>query len=271
MEHVEPRVFLIASTRVDFDETRTWLDFIGADKYELPDEGKVEMGALLVQLCAKRCYKSYQVGLNPNITKVREDLVDFIGNILKVAHGSVLECASYSFAVENVSRVFTAEMNRHRAGVAVSEGSMRYISFEGITYWVPTSILENGSDSAQVRLAKKLTRSIFERAFRQAKENYKELMTIWNYDEAVTKFSQKKQLTSMFRRIIPMGVATGGVWTVNLRALRHIFQMRITPHAEEEICMVASMMLEKMIESEPVIFQDFYYEEGYWKSKYPKV
>ncbi|KKM82593.1 hypothetical protein LCGC14_1318010 [marine sediment metagenome] len=271
MEHVTPMVFLIGSTQVDFAETRAWLDFLGADQYKLPTDDKIQMGALLVQLCAKRCYKSYQVGLNPNITKVRDDMTAFIDNILKVGHGSVLEHVSFSFALENVSRVFTAEMNRHRAGMAISEGSMRYISFEDIPYWVPTSIRADSSDSPQVRLAKKLSRDVFDRAFQQAEENYRELMTIWNYDEAITKFSQKKQLTSMFRRIIPQGVATGGVWTGNLRALRHIFQLRCSQYAEEEICLVASLMLTRMIESESVIFKDFYLEDGYWKSKYNKV
>ncbi len=271
MEHVTPSVFLIGNTKVDFVETRAWLDFLGADQYRLPDEDKIQMGALLVQLCAKRCYKSYQVGLNPNITKVREDLSDFMDNILKVGHGSVLEHVSFSFALENVSRVFTAEMNRHRAGMAISEGSMRYISFESIPYWIPTSVQPDTFDSDEVHEAKERTRMVFDRAFQQAEENYQELMEIWNYSETVTKFSQKKQLTSMFRRIIPIGVATGGVWTGNLRALRHIFQMRSSPHAEEEICLVASLMLARMIESESIIFKDFYYEEGYWKSKYHKV
>ncbi|KKL07483.1 hypothetical protein LCGC14_2585590, partial [marine sediment metagenome] len=160
---------------------------------------------------------------------------------------------------------------RDWAGMGISEGSMRYISFESIPYWIPTSVQPDISDSTEVREAKEKTRAIFERAFLQAEENYRELMKVWNYTESVTKFSQKKQLTSMFRRIIPIGVATGGVWTGNLRALRHIFQMRATQYAEEEICLVASLMLTRMIESEPIIFKDFYYEAGYWKSKYDKV
>lgn len=271
MEHVEPTVFLIASTKVNFPQTRLWLDFIGADQFFLSDEDKTEMGALLVQLCAKRCYKSFQVGLNPNITRVRDDLTAFIDNILESSHGTPLEHASYSFAIENISRVFTAEMNRHRAGTAISEGSMRYIGFESIPYWVPNCFRDDEKDDDEIRLAKEKSREIFRKAFSQDEENYRELLRIWDYDEKVKKFSEKKILTSAFRRIIGMGVATGGVWTGNLRALRHIFQMRISPHAEEEIYLVASIMLQKMIESEPIIFQDFYCEDGEWKSKYYKV
>ena len=68
----------------------------------------------------------------------------------------------------------------------------------------------------------------------------------------------------MLRRIVPMGVATGGVWSFNLRALRHVFTMRCSPAAEEEILLVASMMFDKMVETEPLFFKDFYKEEGFW-------
>ena len=229
------------------------------------------MGAHLVKLCAKRCYMSFEVGLNPNITRVRRDLAEFITNILEIKHGSVLEHVVYSFALEGVSRVFTAEMNRHRAGTAISEGSMRYIAFDDIPFWIPLSIQNVEGESPHIRLAKERSREVFIKTFEQAQENYAQLLKIWNYREEVKAFSQKKKLTSMFRRIIPIGVATGGVWSGNLRALRHIFTMRCSPAAEEEICLVAGLMLKKMMESEPLIFGDFHLVNGYWTPKYIKV
>lgn len=270
MRHVEPHVFLIAKTGPNHPEMRSWLDFMGADQFALPDEDGTTIGTLLTTVAGKRCYLSYQPGLNPNINRVRTDLTAFIDNILQVGHGSVIEHVNYTFAIENVSRIFTGEFNRHRAGIAVSEGSMRYIRFDDIGYWTPPSIQDSDDDSADVRQAKQRTREIFERAFQQMEENYQELLAVWDY-ESLAKFKDKKVLTSLFRRIIGMGVATGGVWTGNLRALRHIFSMRCAPEAEEEICYVASMMLERMIEAEPDIFRDFYKEDGYWKPKYWKV
>ncbi len=271
MKHVEPSVFLIAKTDVNYDTVSDWLSSIGAEEYNLPDKKKGQMGALLVQLAGKRCYMSYEVGLNPNIIRIRSDLAAFIDNILKVGHGSVLEHASYSFALENVSRVLTAELNRHRAGMAISEGSMRYIAFNDISYWIPESIRDSPGDSDEIHQAKVQTRELFDKAFGQMEENYQLLLDIWGYTENVKTFSQKKKLTSLFRRIIGIGVASGGVWTGNLRALRHIFTMRCSPHAEEEICIVASMMLDEMIKAEPLIFADFQKVNGFWESKYFKV
>jgi thymidylate synthase (FAD) len=270
MRHVEPQVFLIAKTAPDYPEMRSWLDFIGADQFAIPSEEASTIGNLLITLAGKRCYMSYQPGLNPNVTKVRDDLTAFVDNILKVGHGSVIEHINYTFAIENVSRVFTAEFNRHRAGVAVSEGSMRYIRFDDIAYWIPPSIQDSDDDTPEIEEAKQRTRTIFDRAFQQMEQNYQELSEIWDYD-SLKEFKEKKRLTSLFRRVIGMGVATGGVWTGNLRALRHIFAMRCDPAAEEEICYVASTMLERMIEAEPDVFGDFYKENGYWKPKHWKV
>lgn len=271
MHSVTPKVFFIARTESVKSEMRDWLNHVGADQYVLEDN--VTGGEQLVQLAGKRCYMSFQPGLNPNVTRVRTDMAEFIDNILKVGHGSVLEHANYSFAIEGVSRVFTGEMNRHRAGMAISEGSMRYIRFDDIP-WVKTPILDlstyepgtSNYDKAQATI------NLFNKAFLQMEENYGEFCDIWKDELAPeSKFHWKKTLTSLGRRIIGMGCATGGVWTGNLRALRHIFTMRCDAAAEEEILLVASLMLEKMKIAEPTFFKDFELVDGYWKPCYRKV
>src|SRR5512137_845150 len=109
MRNVDIEVFCTAQTRVNRDEVRRWLDFIGANGFEIPQEDACSDPALLVALAAKRCYMSFEPGLNPNVTKVRKDLTEYLDNVLKSGHGSVLEHACYSFAIENISRVFTGE------------------------------------------------------------------------------------------------------------------------------------------------------------------
>ena len=52
------------------------------------------------------CYRSWEPGLNPNVRKVREDQEAYLQNILKQQHGSVLQHASFTFVLHNVSRVF---------------------------------------------------------------------------------------------------------------------------------------------------------------------
>lgn len=272
MKNVEPKVFLIGRTKAERGEIREWLDFKGAKNYEIQPEEAGSDRSLLVNLAGKRCYMSFEPGLNPNVSKVRTDMTEFIDNILKIGHGSVIEHVYYTFAIENVSRVFTGEMNRHRAGMAISEGSMRYIRYDDIPFWIPSSIKEDPYEDIELAEKKRKTRVVFETAIGQMEENYAELLDIWKDELSPgSKFKYKKQITSMMRRIIGMGVASGGVWTGNFRALRHIFTMRCDASAEEEILMVANMLLKRMIEEEPNFFRDFELVDGYWKPKFRKV
>lgn len=269
MHNVNPTVFLIAKTHVT-PEARDWLDSIGAQEYQL-DPSRTP-GEQLVMLAGKRCYKAFVPLLNPNVTKVRDDAMAYIDNILESSHGSVLEHVSFTFAIENISRVFTGEMNRHRAGMAISEGSMRYIRYEDIPFWIPTSLQPNEDDEESTAFKKDQSREIMKDVFRYVEDRYKALADIWKDELSQdSKFKYKKQITSMMRRIIPMGVATGGVWTGNLRALRHIFNLRCSAAAEEEILLVATAMLKIMQSEEPVIFGDFHIVDGHWTPKFAKV
>ena len=314
MRNVDIEVFSIAQTKVNPDAVRRWLDFIGAKEFEIPEEDACSDPAFLVALAAKRCYMSFEAGLNPNVTKVRKDMTEYLDNVLKSGHGSVLEHACYTFAIENISRVFTGEMNRHRAGVGISEGSMRYIRYRDIPSWLPTSItltkeeaalkdkivsiagdLKCDHDGPELGLVphesvlemltpdelemrplmtkKVLTQHVFRRHYGQTEVNYQEIQDIWKEELAPdSKFHGKKQITSMARRIIPMGVATGGVWTMNLRAVRHIIALRASEAAEEEIAYVFGKIAKIITEQEPMLMGDFTQDEnGFWTPKYKKV
>jgi thymidylate synthase (FAD) len=191
---------------------------------------------------------------------------------MKQGHGSVLEHSVFTFAIEGVSRVFTAEMNRHRAGWAISEGSLRFIRFDTIPFWLPDSVNPKETDDEDLVARKEDTIALFEEAFSHQEEIYRELLNVWNLDEADKNFHYKKKMTSLFRRIIGMGVATGGVWTGNIRAIRHVISMRADPGAEEEIFHVFSRIVQMMKEREPLLFGDFYkVEGGGWRPKYWKV
>lgn len=289
---IDIEFFNIAKTVVDKDEVKRWLAHVGAENFEIPDDGAVSNPALLIALAAKRCYMSFEAGLNPNVTKVRKDYVDYFDNILGSGHGSVLEHSVFTFALEGVSRVFTAEMNRHRAGWAISEGSLRFIRFgENIPYWVPDSIagddvisdtdvdrlvehLGNGGKlpDASLEERKHLTRDVFRRCFSRQEHYYGVMERIWDMDAGDKNFSYKKKVTSMMRRIVGLGVATGGVWSGNVRALRHVLTMRCAPAAEEEILHVFSRIAKRMRDQEPLLFGDFYQDDdGYWRPKYVKV
>lgn len=266
-------VFPIAQTTANREEVDRWLTYIGVDKdvvIELLESGTPDP-ALIVALAAKQCYLSFQPGLNPNITKVRRDMVEYLDNVLKQKHGSVFEHATFTFAIEGCSRVFTGEMNRHRAGVAISERSMRYVRYDNITYWLPECFRPKEGDSQVIVDKKNASQVILQRAFDHMQDTMKAFNQVWAEElSPESTFHAKKTLTSAFRRAIGMGIATGGIWTLNLRALRHVIALRTDSAAEEEIVHVCRKIGHHMMLSLPEIFGDFRDIGGvlipdYWK------
>ena len=77
-------------------------------------------GERLAEFAGRLCYMSQK---NPATRSTR----DYLENIKKQGHGSVLEHANYSLLLEGVSRSLTHELVRHRAGFAYSQLSQRYV------------------------------------------------------------------------------------------------------------------------------------------------
>ncbi len=110
MHPTTPAVFLIARPSIDIEGMRSYLADVGGESWlerRLGEsDGEPAGGETLVEFGGRACYRSWEPGLNPNVTKVRTDQREYFANILRSAHGSVLEHANYSFALRNVSRVF---------------------------------------------------------------------------------------------------------------------------------------------------------------------
>ena len=157
---------------------------------------------------------------------------------------------------------------------------MRYIRFEDIGYWTPTcmrdedvlldGLLEGEMTAEEILEAKKATREIFDSAFKAMEQWQLDLSNVWKIGE-LKNFKVKKVLTSAFRRIIGMGLSTGGVWTLNARALRFVIEKRATAEAEEEIYHVFDRICDRMVADEPLLFGDFTKTEKGWMPKYSKV
>lgn len=277
----------IASSTISPEGALHWIrNTLGFKDFDMPalcvEEG-ITPAALIVMMAAKRCYNSFGVGTNNlNLTKVREDVAAYLENILQSGHGSVLEHVTFTYAIEGITRVCSAELNRHRAGVAISEGSMRYIRVDDLGCRIP-SIFEPGNnvlsellpymDKQNLEHLKDTSAILIQEAFRHMEVDVKRLSELWGVDDQRMPFAAKKHLTSAFRRIIGMGVTTGGVWTFNARALRHILALRGNkPHAEEEIYELADIILTDMSKDEPLLFGDFeQWPDGSWRPKYLKV
>ena len=260
MQEVRPMVSIIARTMADDDMICEYLNRLGAGDYAEQHHAFDEAHDL-VEFAGRMCYRSWQPGLNPNISKVRTEQPGYLENILKSGHGSVLEHVSWTFLLENVSRIFTHELVRHRAGTAISQESMRYVRLDDIPMWLPDWARE---DPELTRMASDLLYQM---------EQFQAYMSVhFKLDEPGMNFATKKHMTSFMRRFAPAGHATSMTWTVNARALRHIIETRTAAGAEEEIRLVFSEVAQLMIEQCPLLFGDFTEQpDGSWQPKWSKV
>jgi len=245
---VEPKVYRIAETQLNDDDVLAWLQDIGGDECLAHVEG--EDKEKLIELCGRRCYKSYKEGLNPNVNRIRKNSEEYHENVKKSRHGSIMEHANVTFAIENVSRVVTHEIVRHRVGTAFSQESLRYVRLTDINMYFPKVFSEFGEEK------ERMVRELALNAMKNAEQTQKDLMAIFE-NEMQSDFALKKKLTSSFRRFAPIGLATGIIITVNFRSARHILEMRSSEHAEEEIITVADQMMDFMIKDYPMLFGDY--------------
>jgi thymidylate synthase (FAD) len=242
LEYVEPKVFLVGETRVLEEGLQAYLKHVGIPDWTSDASSDSE---LLCEVMGRLCYRSFEPGLNPNVTKVREGNEVYLKNILNVGHGSVIEHPVMNFIFSDVSRVFTHELVRHRAGSAMSQESLRFVRLDKLSAYIPTHIKEDEEGL-----------KVYTDAMEQLEEVQTKLAEAYDIDNAPS-FGVKKKLTSAFRRVAPIGVATTIGWSCNFRTLRHVIEMRTEPSAEEEIRLVFARVYEIVKERYPNLMGDY--------------
>lgn len=246
MKFVTPKVYLLGKTTLEPEGAVEFLDesYGGLEwahgRYVEEDAPNHE---ILIELGGRLCYDSYSAeGGNPNVTKVRTDRIAYLQNLIKSGHGSVLEHATFNFGIRNTSVVMTQELIRHRVGTAISQESGRYVR--------PTELLIVDTPYMQ----DPANRERMTNQFRDIEDMY--LDECWRHDWDSMPFSEKKELTSELRGMLPMRRATNMAWSGNIRALRHIIELRTSPHAEWEIRFVFSQVFDIMLEQSVALFED---------------
>jgi thymidylate synthase (FAD) len=270
MKSVTPEVFLVARPEVDYGAVAAYLREVGGERWlerldrdQLGDEAAEARhdGENLIEFAGKMCYRSWEPGLNPNVRRVRDDHAKYLQNILRSGHGSVLEHVSFTFVLHNCSRVFTHELVRHRPGTAISQESLRFVRLDEIPFWFPAWAQEDPE------LMKRATALLGEM---EAFQGW--LADHFKLDDEGVPFHEKKHKTSFMRRFAPDGVATGIVWTANIRTLRHTIEMRTDPGAEEEIRLIFGKIGAIMRQEAPALFGDYQVSpDGAWVPGWHKV
>ena len=193
--------------------------------YHTPDPERA------IATAARLCYAP--VGASELMETMPEDRVkSVLSTIMKSGHFSTLEHASYTFAVDGVSRALTHQLVRHRIA-SFNQQSQRYVKYtEGLSVIKPESV---AADAA--------TERVFDEAIAASLEAYAKLL------EAGVPAEDARYL-------LPNAAETKIVITMNVRELLHFFGLRCCNRAQWEIRAMADEMLALAKPTAPYVFMD---------------
>jgi thymidylate synthase (FAD) len=232
--------------------TEPVLTLISRPSFAMPDHlavswiGESTDGERLAEFAGRLCYMSQH---NPAKRATRE----YLENIKKQGHGSVLEHANYSILLEGVSRSLTHELVRHRAGFAYSQLSQRYVDESEANFVIPPAVAGNAELEGAWRAQVEAAQAVYVDLVAKLMDRYG-----WVQD----KVHRRKMAREAARAVLPNATETKIVVTGNARAWRTMLELRSSEGAELEIRRMAVAVLRLLQREAPGFFSDFEIYEG---------
>ncbi|WBW49533.1 FAD-dependent thymidylate synthase [Peptoniphilus equinus] len=196
----------------------------------------------LIAKSAKLCYS--KVGVSEIAEKMTEDDArKFLKMLMSFSHASPIEHASFTFAVEGVSRTLTHQLVRHRIA-SYSQQSQRYVKLDDFHYVIPPQIEANPEAKA-----------VFIEAMDHARDAYGKITELLMAQKGdLKKSAAEKASIEDARYVFPNACETKIVFTMNARTLLHFFEMRCCTRAQWEIRAMATEMLRQVKAVAPTLF-----------------
>ena len=236
----EPEVYLISRQTVVNDELNRFLanegytwDFSASEPWS-PE--------LIVESAGRLCYLSFGTG--------RSTLSEYIANILASRHGSVLEHAVWGFIFTGISRSLTHELVRHRAGMAYSQLSQRYVDEGKAKFVMPPAV--QGHPEEEERWAQEVAEDLANYI-----ERVERMMAWPDFQEIKNRTERRKMVREAARSNLPNATETMIFATGNARAWRNIIELRVSSHAESEIRRLQYKVAQVLVQEAPHIFGDY--------------
>ena len=204
-------------------------------------KGDASGGERLAEFAGRICYMSQH---NP----AQRPTDEYLENIKKQGHGSVLEHAVYVLLIEGISRSCSHELVRHRAGFGYSQLSQRYVDESHAAFVVPPAI--QGDDALEAEWERQVTAA--QDAYVHAVE-----ALIKRYEWVSDKIHRRKMAREAARSVLPNATETKIVVSANARAWRTMLELRCGEGAELEIRRMAIAVLRVLQREAPAFFSDF--------------
>lgn len=234
----EPTVYLVGRQTVD---SAAIDQFLADHEVSTWTTDTDVAGEYLAEVAGRVCYMSF-ARPRPGGNQA------YLGHILEVGHGSVLEHPVWNFIFTGCSRSLTHELVRHRAGFAYSQLSQRYVDESIAEYVEPDAIADDPEMHALWLDAVSHAHQAYMRLVDGLAEKYK--------DEP-DRTLRRKLARQAARSVLPNATETKIFVSANARALRHFIEMRGSRHAEVEIRKLATAVLRVLQAEAPHLFGDY--------------
>ena len=207
----------------------------------------------VIAAAAKLCYSAANAddildGLD------RESTDRFLNLLMDLGHESPIEHASFTFAIEGVSRSLLAQITRHRIA-SFSVKSQRYVREGQFSFILPPEI--EAVPEAKERFLQSMEED--QRAYNEITEllmkKHYEAFLAEGMSEKKAKSSAEKKAIEDARFVLPNACETKMVMTMNARSLMNFFRLRCCNRAQWEIRELAEKMLLLVKKEAPTLFR----------------
>jgi thymidylate synthase (FAD) len=241
-----PKIYILSRPTFD-DEHKTLLKDIlpSEDSYWL-EYNKVSQAERLVEFAGRICYLSFGKAQSSRTNS------EYILNLIRNEHESVLEHAAWTFAFSDVSRGFTHQLVRHRIGFSFSQLSQQYHDESEAPFVKPLG-LERSPQALEA----------WEKAMHHARDAYREiLLALDNGSSGKLDKEEKRFVRSVARSVLPNATESTIVVTANARAIRNFLKARGNIMGDLEMRAVCVELFARLLEESPALFQDFTIEKS---------
>lgn len=235
---VEPRLYVLARPQVDFGAIAAFLDAENVPWRRTPKSTPIEE---LVEFAGRLCYMSFGERQSPKSNG------EYLRHLVDQGHESVLEHAFWTFALTGVTRAFSHQLVRHRIGFSYSQLSQQYHDETDARVAMPRAVSRVPTAAAR-----------WAAATRRAQEAYAEIVQELHFaDELLPERERLRMARTGARSVLPAATETKIVFTANARAIRHFLVQRGAILGDEEMRLVAFLLLETVKRDAPALFSDF--------------
>ena len=216
-------------------------EFLEPEHLRVQWQGAASAGERLAEYAGRICYMSQH---NP----AGRSTAEYLENIKKQGHGSVLEHAVYVLLIEGISRSCSHELVRHRAGFGYSQLSQRYVDESHAAFVLPPALAADAALEAEWEKEVTDAQAAYVRAVEALMQRY-----AWVTD----KVHRRKVAREAARSVLPNATEVKIVVSGNARAWRTMLELRTSEGAELEIRRMAIACLRVLQREAPALFSDF--------------